>query len=77
MFLKYVSYAHQGCIFLNQNYSKKKKKLYCEILLQLKMTVFCLNIFQNIIYTCDKVEFSVSIDPWFFRNHFYVLIWCL
>ncbi len=47
-----------------------KKKLYCEILLQLKMTVFCLNIFQNIIYTCDKVEFSVSIDTWFFRIFF-------
>ncbi len=26
---------------------------HCEILLQFKITVFCLNIFENVIYSCD------------------------
>ncbi len=43
MFLKEVSYAHQGCIYVIKN-TVKTVKCY-EILLQFKITVFYLNIF--------------------------------
>lgn len=36
MFLKEVSHANEGCIYLNEN--KVKKKYYCEMVLQLKIT---------------------------------------
>ncbi len=45
MFLKKVSYVHQGCIYL-------------AILLQFK-TVFYFNKFHNVLRSCDgKAEFS-------------------
>ncbi len=40
----------------------QKKLLYCEVLLQFKITVFYLNIFLNVIYYCDgKAEISTSL----------------
>ncbi len=50
---------------------KKKKQSSCEILLHFKVTVFYVNIFNILIYSCDgKAEFlalllqsSVSHDP--------------
>jgi len=42
MFLKEVSSAHQGCIYLIKN--TKKILQYCEILLQFKAAVFYANI---------------------------------
>jgi len=36
---------------------------YCEILLKFKITVFYLDIFQHVFYSCDgKAEFSVSLQ---------------
>ncbi len=47
MFLKEISYAHQGCIM-------------CIMLLQFKITVFYFSI--NVIYFCDgKPEFLASL----------------
>jgi len=42
------------------------------------MTVFYVNIFQNVIYPCDQSwiitpVFSVT---WPFRNHSNMMIWC-
>ncbi len=61
MFLKEVFYAQQGCIYVIINVVKQYN---CEILLQFEITAVYLNIFSNVIYSCDgKVEFSAVITP--------------
>ncbi len=78
-FLKDISYAHQGCIYLIEN---TVKQFNCEILLQFKISVFYFNIFENIIYSCvGKAEFSAAITSafsvtWSFRNPSNMLICC-
>jgi len=48
-----MSQSHQGCICLIKNTVKT------EMLLQFKVTIFCVYIFYNVIYFCDdKAEFS-------------------
>ncbi len=41
--LKEVSYADQACIYLIKN--TVQTVIYCEILLQFKITIFCFDIF--------------------------------
>jgi len=62
MFLKEVSSAHQGCIYLI------KKHKYCEILLQCKITCF---FFCDAQLNFQHHYFSVT---WFFRNYSNMLI---
>ncbi len=66
-FLKDISYAHQGCIYVIEN---TVKLFNCEILLQFKK-IYIFNIFENIIFpVLVKLNFqqpllqsSVSHDP--------------
>jgi len=42
--------VYRLCLLLHQKYSNKQQ--CCEILLQIKISVFVLNIFSNVIYYC-------------------------
>ncbi len=57
MFLKEVSSAHQGCIYLIKKYIKKHK--YCEILLQCKITSF-FSVMRSCIFSIITPVFSVT-----------------
>ncbi len=62
--------------FINQKYCENS-----EILLQFKITVFHLNIFWILIYSCDQSWIFSIITPvfsvtWSFRNHSNMLIFC-
>ncbi len=59
-----------------------KTKYNSEIILQFKITVSYINIYYNVIYSCDgKAEISAAITPvlsitWSFRIQFNMMIWC-
>jgi len=77
--LKEVSSAHQGCIYLIKN-TVNASILWKNITI-LKKTVFYLNIFENVIYSCDQSWIFSIITPvfsvtWSFRNHSNMLIFC-
>ncbi len=71
----------------SKKYSKNQQ--YCEMLLQFKRPIYYLNVFSNVIYSCDrKAEFSASLlqssvshDPsdmilicWFAAQEIFLLI---
>ncbi len=60
MFVKEVSYAHQGCIYLIKN---KVKQQYCEILLQFKKTASRLILFLKYIkIIIFKIFYKLNIN---------------
>ncbi len=75
VFLKEISCAHQGCIYLI-------KKKYYNKYYDFKINVIYLNIYKNVMYYCsDKAEFVAAFTPVFsvtcFINHSNMLIFCL
>jgi hypothetical protein len=91
----HVCHYYPTCVYYHIHYSSKvwfcswKKSLMCtkttcliKILLQFEITGFYLNIFWNVMYSCDgKVKFSATISQvfsvtWSFRNHSNMMIWC-
>ncbi len=72
MFLKEISFAHQGCIYMIRNTVKQS---YCEILLQFKRTVFYFIYYFPVM---AKVKCTVFNVTWSLRNHsnHSLLIWC-
>ncbi len=62
IFLKEVSYAHQGCIYLIKN-TVKTLLLWNTVTIS-SNSFFYFNILLNVIYYCDgKTEFSAAITP--------------
>ncbi len=59
LFLKDVSSAHQGCIYVIKIQSN------FEMLLQFKIAVFYVNICYNVIYFCDQSCIFSIITPVF------------